>query len=503
MSLTLSQQDYLEQQLALLEEEGFSDLAWSQSLLDEDRSSDSSSPTPRKMRRVITRSSSDSDASATFCTPRTMTAKTLSSPPRRPPKRATTTSSSAARSPVKGVHRNWAATLNHPELHLPNWQTDLSRDIMRPQGVLALVATLEVGKSGTPHLQMCLVTEPSRFRAVKALFPSQIHLEVARDPQAAWRYCLKDDGERVMWDTRYNRDKKKAMREAAMRVTQEAYQLALSGDASSLLEQVTPEYLFKNAHSIYRNLAVAPQLCKMTSTFRVQPLCIWLFGGSGCGKTTFALNLSRKVAGRVSSYFLPVPEAGGKAWFDGFTASHQMVLMDEFRHSTISLPRLCQVLSSAPTKVECKGASVNFTSLVVVVISPASPWDCYSHLAEEDLTQVVRRVDVCLEFRPRRSPQQLLPSSAGVSPFFVMAPPVGVAASVSSENAPSVPVARRWAAMRDAVNHRFDQDDAIVITRHWWEVSNRHELQDYVGRVALEMLDDAAYRVVDHNGHVV
>lgn len=57
--------------------------------------------------------------------------------------------------------------------------------------------------------------------------------------------------------------------------------------------------------------------------------------------------------------------------------------------------------------------------------------------------------------------------------------------------------------MRDAVNHRFDQDDAIVITRHWWEVSNRHELQDYVGRVALEMLDDAAYRVVDHNGHVV
>lgn len=462
-----------------------------------------------KTRHADVSSSSDSDSetdstqSSGFTmnpSTRTLTSSTISQMDPPPPKKMGQGMPMPAVKDVKGNHRNWAGTLNNPSVHLPNWQQALTKDALLPHGVVALVAALEVGEEGTPHLQMAFVTDAMKFATAKALFPPQLHLEVARNPKGAWRYCLKGNGARVEWDTRYARDKKKALADATAEQTSQAYQSALSGDASLLLAQVTPEYLFKNAHSIYRNLAVAPQLTALNSVSRVQPLCMWLFGGSGCGKTTFALELAGKMTGRASTYFLPVPDSGGKAWFDGFTASHQMVVMDEFRPSTISLPRLCQVLSAAPTKVECKGASVNFTSSVVVIISPVSPWECYSHLAEEDQTQVVRRVDVCLEFRPRRSQQQ--PStSLPQSSSFVMPLPDGAAATASSAFVRNVPTAQRWAQVRERVNERFDEERCVIVTRHWWEYSTRNKIQEDVCEEAALLLEAACYRVVDADGN--
>lgn len=389
--------------------------------------------------------------------------------------------------------RWWAMTINNPQVHYPNWKEDMQMDKLKAQGVTALVAVHEVGESGTPHLQCTVGFERMMtMRQVSALFQeSHPHLEICKDRKASWEYCLKTAGERVMWDTRHQRHHKQAVQ----RISEEAYESGLQGNISRLVAEASSEYLFRNAVSISRNLAAAPSLVNMNQRKRVQPLLLWVFGGTGTGKTNFMMALVEKMS-ILSCYFLPVPESGQRAWFDGLTAAHDMVVMDEFRASTMSLNKLCQVVSSVPTKLECKGASVNFSCSVVVILGPAAPWECYSQ-SGEDVGQVTRRVDMLLEFLPQRSLPVHLQSSQGVSSSFVMPSQAGAAASASMASASSVPDAVKWARHKEAHSHMFDNGRKGRVKIHWQTDQQRCPEQSEVIVTARALLDELCGEILE------
>lgn len=377
--------------------------------------------------------------------------------------------------------RWWAMTINNPK---PTWKEDLSKDVLIPQGISALVATLEVGQSGTEHLQ-CTVgcKSPKTMKQMSLIFP-RAHLEVCIDSKRSWAYCQKTQGDNVTWDTRFNRDQKEAIK----KVTEEAYRSGLRGDIQPILEEATPEYLFKNARQIAASLAIAPQLMSMQSRKRVQPLLMCLFGGTGLGKTHFVTSLMERLSD-LCVFFLPVPEPGQRAWFDGLTAMTSILVMDEFRASTLSLHKLCQVVSSVPTKLECKGASVNFTCSVVVLIAPDAPWDIYSR-SGEDVGQVIRRINVLLEFLPQPLHRESSASSRGVHSSFVMPLPGGAAASVSSAAALSVPDAEKWRRVRDQHQNMYNANQKGCAKIHWAEDPKRDEVQTKVFETAMDVLKE-------------
>lgn len=90
----------------------------------------------------------------------------------------------------------WLVTINNP--------TQEDRDILKspPDFVKQLWYQDEVGKEGTPHIQLCANTVNTRFSQVKSWLP-RAHIEAGRNSLACVNYCKKSDtskpGSFVYW----------------------------------------------------------------------------------------------------------------------------------------------------------------------------------------------------------------------------------------------------------------------------------------------------------------
>lgn len=81
---------------------------------------------------------------------------------------------------------HWSLTINNPT-------TDDHEHIARArQKGWKVTGQEEIGKEGTPHLQLHLATPQVRFSAVKKAFP-RAHIEAARNPIALEAYVNKED----------------------------------------------------------------------------------------------------------------------------------------------------------------------------------------------------------------------------------------------------------------------------------------------------------------------
>lgn len=81
----------------------------------------------------------------------------------------------------------WSLTINNPT---PDDHEQIATANQRSGWKVK--GQLEVGKDGTPHLQLMLQTPQVRFSAVKKQFP-RAHIEVARSPAALEKYVEKED----------------------------------------------------------------------------------------------------------------------------------------------------------------------------------------------------------------------------------------------------------------------------------------------------------------------
>jgi len=81
---------------------------------------------------------------------------------------------------------HWSLTINNPT------PVDFEQIELARQKGWKITGQQEVGKEGTPHLQLHLATPQVRFSAVKKAFP-RAHIEVARNVQALENYVTKDE----------------------------------------------------------------------------------------------------------------------------------------------------------------------------------------------------------------------------------------------------------------------------------------------------------------------
>lgn len=84
--------------------------------------------------------------------------------------------------------RNWFGTWNNPKE-----PETFIKFLVEARKAKYAVGQLEAGAEGTHHLQFCVHWEqPVRFAALKSI-NKRAHWEKVKEPQAAFRYCQKED----------------------------------------------------------------------------------------------------------------------------------------------------------------------------------------------------------------------------------------------------------------------------------------------------------------------
>lgn len=150
----------------------------------------------------------------------------------------------------------------------------------------------------------------------------------------------------------------------------------VAGATLAELAQDRPAAIVQYANGLQRlrTLSLRPRNFKT--------LVFWLHGPTGTGKTAKA--------------FERFPDAywkmGGNKWWDGYDA-HQTVIIDDYRKDLCPFHELLRLLDRYPHQVECKGGTVQFVSRHIVITSPYPPAGIWEGRCEEDLGQLLRRIE--------------------------------------------------------------------------------------------------------------
>lgn len=144
----------------------------------------------------------------------------------------------------------------------------------------------------------------------------------------------------------------------------------------------------RNPNYVCRNMRFAQWAAtQFLPSRQSKPLVLWLYGGTGSGKTLLATSLADRDLTYVS---------WSARWFDGYSQQPVFVL-DEVRATETSSKMLLRLLDHAPYSVEVKGGSMQFTSPVVVITSPVSIEGYWTALQEGNdrgsSDQLKRRVE--------------------------------------------------------------------------------------------------------------
>lgn len=82
---------------------------------------------------------------------------------------------------------------------------------------------------------------------------------------------------------------------------------------------------------------------------------------------------------------------GTNKWWDGYE-QQECVIVDDYRRDLCTFAELLRLFDRYPMRVECKGASVEFYSKVIIITTPKAPADTWEGRCEEDIRQLERRI---------------------------------------------------------------------------------------------------------------
>lgn len=145
------------------------------------------------------------------------------------------------------------------------------------------------------------------------------------------------------------------------------------------------------AVSLAPKLSIASQLSPPRA---YAPLCVWLYGPSGVGKTLMVQSLAAQL--RCSVHFADL-KADSKFW-NGY-CGQEMLVLDEVRPETLPFQLFLRLVNSAPFQVEVKNYFVPITSPLIVITSPSPPFAFWSEAVDQrghlnDIFQARRRLNV-------------------------------------------------------------------------------------------------------------
>lgn len=84
-------------------------------------------------------------------------------------------------------------------------------------------------------------------------------------------------------------------------------------------------------------------------------------------------------------------------WWDGYDR-HEVVVVDDYRTNMCTFGELLRLFDRYPLLVELKGGTVNFLAKTIVITTPKSPRETWEGRCEEDLQQLLRRIEHVVHF---------------------------------------------------------------------------------------------------------
>jgi len=137
----------------------------------------------------------------------------------------------------------------------------------------------------------------------------------------------------------------------------------------------------------YQQLRFAEGLLKYTEKKRNwKTRVIWIYGPTGTGKTHKAIELSG------DNYFISNKSL---EWWDGYNG-HKNVIIDDYRTEFCKYSELLRILDRYPYRVMFKGGSTELLAEQIVITAPQHPQAMWNGKTDEDLNQLLRRIDLIL-----------------------------------------------------------------------------------------------------------
>lgn len=276
--------------------------------------------------------------------------------------------------------RNYCFTVNN---YTDSVVARLNDEFALSAKISYMIFGIEVGESGTPHLQGYFeLAFPHTLTSIKKFLAlsKEIHLETRRGTQQqAIDYCRKD-GRVSEWGTpktdpvKRPKVKNSVLPYVDILKSGGIRELSNHPDCSLSLLKHAKEYLVANE-----------QPRDPTANVEV----VWFFGKTGTGKTRRAFY----EATRDFKDDVYIKATGGK-WFDGYDGE-SCVIFDDMRDSWFDYSFLLKLLDRYPLRVECKGGSRQFLARKIYVTSPFAPEAMYKGLQDRDvdsIQQLIRRV---------------------------------------------------------------------------------------------------------------
>lgn len=278
--------------------------------------------------------------------------------------------------------RNWCFTVNNYT------DEDLTKIATLCENDLFVYVTfgIEVGDSGTPHLQGYLELKNSiTLTSLKRhMGLSSCHLESRRGTQdQAIAYCHKDGHffeygtKKVSAVSSSKKQKNSLLPLLDVLKTEGVGGLSNHPDCSFTILKHAKEYLVANEKG----------------RDPINPVTVkWYYGPTGTGKTRRAYHEATK-SGTVY-----IKSSSGK-WFDGYDGEAN-VIFDDFRDTWFEYSYLLKLLDRYPVRVECKGSSRQFVASTIYVTSPFHPKNLYKGLQDRDvdsINQLLRRISTIEE----------------------------------------------------------------------------------------------------------
>lgn len=239
---------------------------------------------------------------------------------------------------------------------------------------------LERGTNGTLHVQgFASSANPKRLGGWKATFGARAHIERAAGTPAQNRlYCTKEET-REPGTEPWEHGSCPAQ---GARSDIEAAVEAIKGgaDIGELLDQHATVFVkYSRGLSIAR-LHFQPRRNWKTEVF-------WYYGETGTGKSREAYQL--------------YPEAYYKnptnKWWCGYDG-HDVVIIDDYRRDLCSFGDLLRLFDRYPLQLESKGGSFQFVARTIIVTTPKSPRATWEGRSEEDIKQLLRRIETVRHF---------------------------------------------------------------------------------------------------------
>jgi len=269
--------------------------------------------------------------------------------------------------------RNVCFTLNNPSpLELTNLH-----DILKTYKYA--VFQLEQGANGTKHIQgFAVANSPTTFTKWKQVIGRRAHIEKTRGtPEENKTYCTKEDT-RLEGPWEYGTLPQPGQRSDLAGIIRTARDVTIP--YSSIIDS-NPEAFLRYHKGI---LAIR----SFSLPKRSWKTCIhWYYGPTGSGKSREANDLAPE------AYWKP----GGSKWWCGYNGNEN-VIIDDYRRDLCQFHELLRLFDRYPMQVETKGGSINFIAKNIYITTPYHPTITWQGRTEEDLAQLLRRIEHIKEF---------------------------------------------------------------------------------------------------------